>query len=171
MKKSKIWIIIGIVGILLLLLTFASPLLIMYYAEEQYFIDQYKKNETAFENVKNELLLILEKENVTELNLVVSYDSEKGRILQYYDRTTYSIDKDNFIVANSENYNTVNESFGDFSFSKIYVTHNYVCFSEEGNNYQYIYSSECTPKTAHYAPRDDDKIHKLGDNWYLVTPN
>lgn len=61
MKKSKIWIIIGIAGILLLLLTFASPLLIMYYAEEQYFIDQYKKNKAAFEDVKDELLLILEK--------------------------------------------------------------------------------------------------------------
>ena len=47
MKKSKIWIIIGIAGILLLVLTFVSPLLIMYYAEEQYFIDQYKKNKTA----------------------------------------------------------------------------------------------------------------------------
>ena len=171
MKKSKIWIIIGIVGILLLLLTFASPLLIMYYAEEQYFIDQYKKNETAFENVKNELLLILEKENVTELNLVVSYDSEKGRILQYYDRTTYSIDKDNFIDANGESYNAINESFGDFSFSKIYVTHNYICLSEEGNNFQYIYSSESKPQSAHYASSDNDKIHSLGDNWYLVTPN
>ena len=113
---------------LLLLLTFLSPLLIMYYAEEQYFIDQYKKNKTAFEDVKNELLLIFEKENVTELNLVVSYDIEKGRILQYYDKTTYSIVNANFIDANSESYNTVNESFGDFSFSKIYVTHNCLFF-------------------------------------------
>lgn len=171
MKKSKIWIIIGIAGILLLLLTFASPLLIMYYAEEQYFIDQYKKNKAAFEDVKDELLLILEKTNVTELNLVVSYDSEKGRILQYYNRTTYSIDNDNFIDANGENYDIVNESFGDFSFSKIYVTHNYICLSEEGNSYQYIYSVDFKPDAAHYAPRDDDKIHRLGDNWYLVTPN
>lgn len=171
MKKSKIWIIIGIAGILLLLLTFASPLLIMYYAEEQYFIDQYKKNKAAFEDVKDELLLILEKTNVTELNLVVSYDSKKGRILQYYNRTTYSIDNDNFIDANGESYDIVNESFGDFSFSKIYVTHNYICLSEEGNNYQYIYSVDFKPDAAHYAPRDDDKIHRLGDNWYLVTPN
>lgn len=171
MKKSKIGITLGIIGILLLLVTFLSPLLIMSYAEEQYFIDQYKKNKTAFEDVKNELLLILEKENATELNLVVSYDSEKGLILQYYNRTTYSVDNNKFIDANSESYNAVNESFGDCSFSKIYVTHNYVCFSEEGNHYQYIYSSEYTPETSYYAPRDDDKIHKLGDNWYLVTPN
>lgn len=171
MKKSKIWTIIGIIGILLLLLTFANPILIMYYAEEQYFIDQYKKNKTAFEEVKDDLLLTLEKENVTELNLVVSYDSEKGRILQYYDRTTYSIDKDNFIDANNKSYNAVNESFGDFCFSKIYVTHNYICLSEEGNNYQYIYSSEHKPKSAHYASSDNDKIHSLGDNWYLVRPN
>lgn len=54
MKKSKIRIIIGIAGIILLLLTFVSPLLIMRYAEEQYFIDQYKKNKAAFEDVKNE---------------------------------------------------------------------------------------------------------------------
>lgn len=80
MKKSKIWIIIEIAGILLLVLTFVSPLLIMFYAEEQYFIDQYKKNKAAFEDVKDELLLIWEKTNVTELNLVVSYNSEKGRI-------------------------------------------------------------------------------------------
>lgn len=171
MKKSKIRIIIGIAGILLLLLTFASPLLIMYYAEEQYFIDQYKKNKAAFEDVKDELLLILEKTNVTELNLVVSYDREKGRILQYYNRTTYSIDNDNFIDANGESYDIVNESFGDFSFSKIYVTHNYICLSEEGNNYQYIYSVDYKPDAAHYAPRDDDKIHKLGNDWYLITPN
>ena len=161
MKKSKIWIIIGIVGILLLLLTFTSPLLIMYYAEEQYFIDQYKKNETAFESVKNELLLILEKENVTELNLVVSYDSEKGRILQYYDRTTYSVDSNKFIDANNANYNTIDESFGDSSFSKIYVTHNYICLSEEGNNYQFIYCSNTKPDSAHYASSDNDKIWKL----------
>ena len=70
MKKSKIWIIIGIVGILLLVLTFVSPLLIMYYAEEQYFIDQYKKNKTAFEDIKDELFLALERENLSELNLV-----------------------------------------------------------------------------------------------------
>lgn len=140
-------------------------------AEEQYFIDQYKKNKAAFEDVKNELLLILEKKNVTELNLVVSYDSEKGLILQYYDTTTYSIDHDNLIDANGESYNIVNESFGDFSFSKIYVTHNYICLSEEGNNYQYIYSVDYKSDAAHYAPRDDDKIHRLGDNWYLVTPN
>ncbi len=171
MKKSKIRIIIGIAGILLLLLTFASPLLIMYYAEEQYFIDQYKKNKAAFEDVKDELLLILEKTNVTELNLVVSYDREKGHILQYYNRTTYSIDNDNFIDANGESYDIVNESFGDFSFSKIYVTHNYICLSEEGNNYQYIYSVDYKPDAAHYAPRDDDKIHKLGNDWYLITPN
>ena len=156
MKKSKIWIIIGIAGILLLVLTFVSPLLIMYYAEEQYFIDQYKKNKAAFEDVKDELLLILEKTNVTELNLVVSYDREKGRILQYYNRTTYSIDNDNFIDANGESYDIVNESFGDFSFSKIYVTYNYICLSEEGNNYQYIYSVDYKPDAAHYAPRDDD---------------
>ena len=171
MKKSKIWIIIGIAGILLLLLTFASPLLIMYYAEEQYFIDQYKKNKAAFEDVKNELLLIFEKTNVTELNLVVSYDSEKGRLLQYYNSTTYSVDHDNFIDANSESYNIVNESFGDFSFSKIYVTNNYICLSEEGNNYQYIYSKDFKPDAAHYAPQDDNKIHKLGNDWYLITPN
>ena len=116
-------------------------------------------------------MLILEKENVTELNLVVSYDSEKGRILQYYDRTTYSIDKDNFIDANGESYNTIDESFGDFSFSKIYVTHNYICLSEEGNNFQYIYSSESKPQSAHYASSDNDKIDSLGDDWYLVTPN
>ena len=171
MKKSKIRIIIGIAGIILLLLTFVSPLLIMRYAEEQYFIDQYKKNKAAFEDVKNELLLILEKTNVTELNLVVSYDSEKGRILQYYNRTTYSVDHDNFIDANGESYDIVNESFGDFSFSKIYVTHNYICLSEEGNNFQYIYSSESKPQSAHYASSDNDKIHSLGDDWYLVTPN
>lgn len=171
MKKSKIWIVLGIAGIFLLLLTFASPLLIMYYTEKQYFIDQYKKNKTAFENVKNELLLILEKENVTELNLIVSYDSEKGLILQYYDRTTYAIDKDNFIDANGEDYNAINESFGDFSFSKIYVTHNYICLSEEGNNYQYIYSKDLKLDSAHYAPQGDDKIHKLGNDWYLITPN
>ena len=92
MKKSKFWIVIGIAAILLLLLTFVSPLLIMYYSDEQYFIDQYKKNKTAFEEVKNELLQTLEKEDVSELNLVVSYDSEKGRLLQRYDRTTYSVD-------------------------------------------------------------------------------
>ncbi len=43
MKKSKIWIVIGIAGILLLLLTFAAPILIMYYAEEQYFLTNTKK--------------------------------------------------------------------------------------------------------------------------------
>lgn len=32
--------------------TVASPFLIMYYAEEQYFIKQYKKNKVAFEDVK-----------------------------------------------------------------------------------------------------------------------
>lgn len=170
MKKSKIRIIIGIAGIILLLLTFVSPLLILRYKEEQYFIDQYKKNKAAFEDVKNELLLILEKTNETELNLVVSYDREKGRILQYYNRTTYSIDNDNFIDANGESYDIVNESFGDFSFSKINVTHNYICLSEEGNNYQYIYSKDFKPDAAHYAPQDDDKIHKLGNDWYLITP-
>lgn len=92
MKKSKIWIVIGIAGILLLLLTFAAPILIMYYAEEQYFIDKYKKNKTAFEDVKNELLLTLESENLSELNLVICYDGESGRLLQHYDRTTYSVD-------------------------------------------------------------------------------
>jgi len=171
MKKSKIGIILGIIGILLLLVTFLSPLLIMSYAEEQYFIDQYKKNKTAFEDVKNELLLILEKENATELNLVVSYDSEKGRILQYYNRTTYSVDNNKFIDANNASYDTIDESFGDFSFSKIYVTHNYICLSEEGNNFQYIYSSESKPQSAHYASSDNDKIYSLGDNWYLATPN
>ncbi|MDD5949777.1 MAG: hypothetical protein PUC39_08650, partial [Lachnospiraceae bacterium] len=92
-------------------------------------------------------------------------------ILQYYDRTTYSIDNDDFIDANGQNYSIVNESFGDFSFSKIYVTHNYICLSEEGNNYQYIYSVDFKPDAAHYAPQDDDKIHKLGNDWYLITPN
>lgn len=124
--------------------TVASPFLIMYYAEEQYFIKQYKKNKVAFEDVKNELLLILDETNVTELNLVVSYDSEKGCILQYYNRTTYSIDHDNFIDANGESYIIVDKSFSDYSLSKIYVTH--------------------------YAPRNDDKIHKFGDDWYLITP-
>ena len=171
MKKSKIWIIIGIASILLLLLTFASPFLIMYYAEEQYFIDQYKKNKAAFEDVKNELLLILEETNATELNLVVSYDSEKGCILQYYNRTTYYINNDNFIDANGESYSIVDKSFGDYGLSKIYVTHNYICLSEEGNNYQYIYSVDFKPDAAHYAPQDDDKIHKLGNHWYLITQN
>ena len=89
MKKSKIWIVIGSVGILLLLLTFASPFLIMYYAEEQYFVDQYKKNKNAFKDVKDELLLTLERENATKLNLVICYDDENRRLLQHYDRTTY----------------------------------------------------------------------------------
>ena len=171
MKKSKIWIVIGSVGILLLLLTFASPFLIMYYAEEQYFVDQYKKNKNAFKDVKDELLLTLERENATKLNLVICYDDENGRLLQHYDRTTYSVDYSHPIDANRESYNIVNNSFGDYGLSKIYVTPNYICLSEEGNNYQFIYSSECTPESAHYAPRDDDKIHRLGDNWYLITPN
>lgn len=81
----------------------------------------------------------MDETNVTELNLVVSYDSEKGCILQYYNRTTYSID------ANGESYIIVDKSFSDYSLSKIYVTH--------------------------YAPRNDDKIHKLGNDWYLITPN
>lgn len=136
-------------------MTFASPLLIMYYTEKQYFIDQYKKNKTAFENVKNELLLILEKENVTELNLIVSYDSEKGCILQYYNRTTYYIDNDNFIDANGEIYSIVDKSFGDYGLSKIYVTHNYICLSEEGNNYQYIYSVDFKPDAAHNSNVDN----------------
>ena len=117
----------------------------MYYAEEQYFIKQYKKNKAAFEDVKNELLLILDETNVTELNLVVSYDSEKGCILQYYNRTTYSIDHGNFIDANGESYIIVDKSFSDYSLSKIYVSQ--------------------------YAPRNDDKIHKFGNDWYLITPN
>lgn len=86
-------------------------------------------------------------------------------------RRTYSIDNDNFIDANNESYNIVNESLGDSSFSKIYVTNNYICLSEEGNNYQYIYSKDFKPDAAHYAPQDDDKIHKLGNDWYLITPN
>lgn len=113
--------------------TVASPFLIMYYAEKQYFIKQYKKNKAAFEDVKNELLLILDE------------NSEKGCILQYYNRTTYSIDHDNFIDANGESYIIVDKSFSDYSLSKIYVTH--------------------------YAPRNDDKIHKFGNDWYLITPN
>lgn len=170
-KKSKIWTVIGIVGILLLLLTFASPILIMYYAEEQFFIDQYKKNKTAFNDVKDDLLYTLEKENVSDLNLVVDYDSKKGLLLQHYDRTSYSVDYSHPIDANSESYVAVNESFGDYSFSKIYVTNDYICLSEENNNFQYIYSSECKPKSAHYASSENDKIHSLGDNWYLVTPD
>lgn len=171
MKKSKIWIVIGIAGILLLLLTFAAPILIMYYAEEQYFIDKYKKNKTAFEDVKNELLLTLESENLSELNLVICYDGESGRLLQHYDRTTYSVDYSHPIDANGECYSIVDKSFDDYGLSKIYVTQNYICLSEEGNNYQFIYSSKYIPEAAHYAPRDDDKIYRLGDNWYLVTPN
>lgn len=171
MKKSKIWTIIGIVGILLLLFTFISPLLIMHYAEEQYFIDQYKGNKTAFENVKNELFLILDNKKETELSLVVCYDTKNGRLLQHYNRSSYSIDYSHPIDANGENYDVIDSAFGDFGLSKIYVTENYICLSEEGNNYQYIYSLECKPESAHYAPRDDDEIHELGNNWYLITPN
>ena len=171
MKKLKIWTVIGIVGILLLLFTFISPLLIMYYAEEQYFVDQYKKNKTAFENVKNELLLILETEKETELNLVVCYNTKNGRLLQRYDSSAYSVDYTRPIDANDENYDAIDNAFSDFSLSKIYVTQNYICFSEEGNNYQYIYSLERKPNSAHYAPQDNDKIHELGNNWYLITPN
>ena len=118
MKKSKIWIVIGSVGILLLLLTFASPFLIMYYAEEQYFVDQYKKNKNAFKDVKDELLLTLERENATKLNLVICYDDENGRLLQHYDRTTYPVDYSHPIDANRESYNIVNNSFGDYGLSK-----------------------------------------------------
>lgn len=171
MKEPKIWIMIGIIGILLLLLTFVSPLLIMHYAEEQYFIDQYKKNKAAFEDVKDELLHTLEEENATELNLVIDYDNEKGRLIQHYDKTSYSVDYSHPIDANSESYNAVDESFENYGLSKIYVTHNYICFSEEGNNYQYIYSSEYKPKSAHYGNCENSKIHSLGNNWYLVTPD
>lgn len=168
MKKSKFWIAISIIAILLLLLIFVSPILVMYYAEEQYFIDQYKKNRTAFEDVKNELLLTLEKEKVTELNLVICYDSEGKRLLQHYDRTSYSVDYSHLIDANGDSYNLVDESFGGYGLSKIYVTQDYICLSEEGNNYQYIYSSEYKPQLAHYASSGNHKIHTLGDNWYLA---
>lgn len=170
MKKSKISIVIGIAGILLLILTFVSPLLIMYYAGEQYFIDQYKKNKIAFEDLKNKLLLILENEKATELNLVVCNDGENGRLLQHYDRSAYSVDYSHPINANGESYNIVDVSLGDFCFSKIYVTQNYICLSEESNNCQYIYLSEYTPESAYYVPHDD-KIHKLGDNWYRLHQN
>ena len=86
-------------------------------------------------------------------------------------RTTYLVDYSHPIDANSESYSIVDKSFGDYGLSKIYVTHNYICLSEEGNNYQYIYSVDFKPDAAHYAPQDDDKIHKLGNDWYLITPN
>lgn len=171
MKKSKIGIAIVIMGIFLLLLTFISPLLIMYYSKEQYFIDQYKKNKDSFEDVKNELLSILAKDGVTELNLVVSYDSEKGLILQYYDRTSYSVADSQSIDANSESYNAVDTAFGSYGLSKIYVTYNYICLSEESSNYQYIYSADRKPDSAYYGNSDNIKVHSLGNNWYLVTPN
>lgn len=166
-----IWLTITIITFILFLLVFFSPLLVLYYAEEQYFIDQYKKNKAAFETVKNELFLTLKNENLTELNLVICYDSEKGRLLQHYDRAAYSVDYSRSIDANGENYSLIDKSFGDCGLSKIYVTKNYICFSEEGNNYQFIYSSERTPKTAHYAPKGNHKIHKLGGNWYLAAPH
>ena len=117
------------------------------------------------------LFLTLERENLSELNLVICYDDENGRLLQHYDRSTYSVDYGHPIDANGESYSIVDKSFGDYGLSKIYVTQNYICISEEGNNYQFIYSSEYIPQSAHYAPGDNDKIHKLGDNWYLVTPH
>lgn len=43
--------------------------------------------------------------------------------------------------TNGESYNIINNSFGDYGLNKIYVTQNYICLSEEGNNYQFIYSS------------------------------
>lgn len=162
---------ITIITVFLFVLVFISPLLILKYAEEQYFIDQYKKNKTAFEDVKTELLLALEQEDAKELNLVICYDGENGRLLQHYDHTTYSVDYSHPIDANGDSYDIVDKCFGDFGLSKIYVTQNYICLAEEGNNYQYIYSSERAPKSAHYAPHNDDIIRKLGNNWYLVRPN
>lgn len=152
---------ISIVTVLLFLLVFFSPLLILHYAEEQYYVDQYKKNKAAFEDVKNELLLALEKENVSELNLVVCYDGENGRLLQHYDRSAYSVDYIHPMDANRESYRMVGKSFVDFGLSKIYVTNNYICLSEEGNHYQFIYSSEYTPVSPHYAP---DYEHTASQN-------
>lgn len=81
----------------------------MYYAEEQYFVDQYKKNKNAFKDVKDELLLTLERENATKLNLVICYDDENRRLLQHYDRTTYPVDYSHPFDANRESYNIVKE--------------------------------------------------------------
>lgn len=169
-KIRKTILAVAIIAVILFLLIFISPLLVMHYAEKQYFVDQYRKNRTAFEDVKDELLLTLEKENASELNLIICHDSENGRLLQHYDRAIYSVDYSHPIDANGKNYDIIDKSFGDYSFSKIYVTKNYVCLSEEGNNYQYIYSSEYTPESAHYAGRDTDKIYRLGGDWYLITP-
>ena len=163
-------LIITSIALILFLLSFISPLLILYYAEEQYYIDSFEKNKDAFELVKDELLLTLKEKDADELDLVICYDSENGRLLKQFNHSTHSVDDSETIDANTDSYNSITEAFGDCCFNKISVAHNYVCFSEEGNNYQYIYSAEYTPESAHYGRKDDDKIHRLGDDWYLVTP-
>lgn len=159
-------LIITIIAAIIYLLVFISPLLILYYAEEQYFVDKYNENKNAFATVKNELLYILEHENVAELKLSVSYDSDNNLFLHHYHDREYILSAD----TNSEAYNLINESFGDFMWSKVYVSENYIIFSEEGNNYQFIYCKDKSPETMIYG-NNDNKIRKLGDDWYLIVPN
>ena len=68
----------------------------------------------------------MESENLSELNLVICYDGESGRLLQHYDRTTYSVDYSHPIDSNGECYSIVDKSFDDYGLSKIYVTQNYI---------------------------------------------
>jgi len=162
---KKPLLIITIIAAILSLFVFISPLLILSYAEEQYFIDKYHENEKAFTCVKNELLSILEQENTEELKLSVSYHSGNRFLHHYHDKEDIiSID------ANSEAYNLIHESFGDFCWSKVYISENYINFSEEGNNYQFIYSKDKSPETMIYG-NYNNKILKLGNDWYLIVPN
>lgn len=157
--------IIALVLILLVLvvLVLTMPLFIMYFAEEQYLIDKYKENKDAFATVKTELLYMLEQENANELDLEISYDSKGKRIFHPYQKT----DHISAIDATTKAYDLIDSSFGDLCWNKIYISANFINFSEEGNVYQYIYCEKLSSATRIYG-NGDHRIRKLEDGWYLV---
>lgn len=156
-------IVLVLIVLILAVLALIMPICIMYFAEEKYLVDKYKQNKHAFATVKTELLYMLEQENEDELDLKISYDSEGKRIFHYYQDTDHICTVD----ANTEAYNLIDHSFGDLCWDKVYVSENYINFSEEGNNYQYIYCENLSSTTMIYG-NNAHKIRKLGDGWYLV---
>lgn len=169
MKKDtkKIVMTLGVVAVIVLILICIRPLLLFFNAEERYLIDKYKENKEAFAIVQDQLLSVLAQENAEELNLYISYDSDGNPFLH-----SVSDKKDVIPVdLTAQAYRQIADSFGDEYWNKVYIGEKHITLSAEGNNCQFVYSENQTPETGIYGSGDNNqKIRKLGNDWYLIMP-